>query len=216
MVALSLMAGRVETGNAVLSPNGWHKSATISLVQTTPGGTKSIVRQRDFKWQLTPPGVEAAWARKTRLGSKGKSRKRAIEYVMNGTKRSKKQERRPAPPASSPPAVESQQLQPSTCQLFDAALLRARQAAAGAVGGGGAWEFIEAKLTVLGFNVGEELGRSATTEEMAVALEARFKAVSERALLGVRLAAELLPAADGLALMLSLRRAAEALEGLRA
>ena len=40
MVALSLMAGRVETGNAVLSPNGWHKSATISLVQTTPGGTK--------------------------------------------------------------------------------------------------------------------------------------------------------------------------------
>ena len=213
MVALSLMAGRVEAGNAVLSPNGWHKSATISLVQTTPGGTKSIVRQRDFKWQLTPPGVEAAWARKTRLGTKAKSRKRTIEYVMNGTLRSKKQERRPAPPASSPPiSVESQQLH--TCQLFDAALLRARQAAAGAVGGGGAWEFVEAKLTVLGFNVGEELGRSATTEEMAVALEARFKAVSERALLGVRLAAELLPAADGMALVLSLRRAAEALEGL--
>ena len=37
-----------------------------------------------------------------------------------------------------------------------------------------------------------------------------------RAQMGVRLAAELLPAADGMALVLSLRRAAEALEGLRA
>ena len=177
MVLLSLiyrMAGRVEAGNAIVSPNGWHKSVTISLVDDTPGGTKSIVRQRDYKWQVTPPGDEAAWARKTRLGSKAKSRKRTIEYVMNGTLRSKKQERRPAPPASSPPiSVESQQLH--TCQLFDAALLRARQAAARAVGGGGAWEFVEAKLTVLGFNVGEELGRPATPVAMAAALEARCK-----------------------------------------
>ena len=97
---LALTYGRAGGGGQRgLSPNGWHKSATISLVEVdiTPGGTKSIVRQRDYKWQVTPPGDEAAWARKTRLGTKAKSRKRTIEYVVNGTLRSKKQERRPAP-----------------------------------------------------------------------------------------------------------------------